>query len=81
MKRTLDLIAASLLALLFVFATGLQAQSFAPAITQLFAFACDSTGKFCPDGEYPNSLLQSADLNFYGTTPAGGTAWSMISPR
>ncbi len=70
MKRTLNLIAASFLALFFT--TGLQAQPSAPTITQLFAFACDSTGKICPDGEYPNSLLQSADGNFYGTTLVGG---------
>ena len=70
MKRTLNLIAASFLALFFT--TGLQARSSAPTITQLFAFACDSTGKNCPDGEYPNSLLQSADGNFYGTTLVGG---------
>lgn len=69
MKRTLNLISASFLALLFTI--GLRAQSVTP--TQLFAFACDSTGKACPDGAFPNSLLQSADLNFYGTTPAGDT--------
>src|SRR5215470_17228163 len=48
----------------------LQAQ---PAITQLFAFACDSNTKVCPAGEQPNSLIQSADSNFYGTTALGGT--------
>jgi uncharacterized repeat protein (TIGR03803 family) len=69
MKRPLKLITVSFLLLLFSF--GLQAQSLTP--TQLFAFACDSTGNSCPDGAFPNSLLQSADLNFYGTTPAGGT--------
>jgi uncharacterized repeat protein (TIGR03803 family) len=70
MKRTLNLIAASVMGLFFT--TGSQAQPSAPTITQLFAFACDSTGKVCPNGEYPNSLLQSADGNFYGTALAGG---------
>ena len=70
MKIALNLIAASFLALFF--AIGLQAQPSAPTVTQLFAFACDSTGKVCPDGEYPNSLLQSADGNFYGTALVGG---------
>jgi uncharacterized repeat protein (TIGR03803 family) len=72
MTRTLDrLIAAAFLALFFT--TGLQAQSPVPTITQLFAFACDSTGQACPDGKYPNALLQSADGNFYGTALVGGT--------
>ena len=70
-KRTLNLIAASFLALFLT--NGLLAQSSASALTQLFAFACDATGKVCPDGAYPNSLIQSADGNFYGTTPVGGT--------
>jgi len=71
MKHITNLIAASFLALFFT--TGLQAQPSAPTITQLFAFACDSTGKVCPNGEYPNSLIQSADGNFYGTALVGGT--------
>ncbi len=71
MKRTLNLIAALFLALFFT--TGLQAQMSTPTVTQLFAFACDSTGTVCPDGEYPNSLIQSADGNFYGTTLVSGT--------
>jgi uncharacterized repeat protein (TIGR03803 family) len=53
-------------------ATTAYAQPSGPTITQLFGFACDSTGKTCPDGEQPNSLIQSADGNFYGTTPLGG---------
>ncbi len=69
-KPTLNLIAASCLALFLT--TGLQARSSAPTITQVFAFGCDSTGKVCPNGEYPNSLIQSADGNFYGTTLVGG---------
>lgn len=52
--------------------------SFAPqvhaqTIQQLFGFACDSKTNICADGKIPNSLLQSADGNFYGTTFAGGT--------
>ncbi|HEY2444768.1 MAG TPA: choice-of-anchor tandem repeat GloVer-containing protein [Rhizomicrobium sp.] len=43
----------------------------APAIQQLYAFACDGTS--CPQGEYPNTLIQSADGNFYGTTASSGT--------
>jgi uncharacterized repeat protein (TIGR03803 family) len=54
------------------FAATVYAQPSKPAITQLFAFACDSTSKTCPDGEQPNSLIQSADGNFYGTTAGGG---------
>jgi uncharacterized repeat protein (TIGR03803 family) len=69
-NRTLNLIAASFLALFF--GTGVQAQPSAPAITQLFAFACSSSGEVCADGRLPNSLIQSADGNFYGTTLLGG---------
>jgi len=69
-KRSLNLIRPLVLGVLL--ATTLYAQPSKPAITQLFAFACDSTGKTCPDGKSPNALLQSADGNFYGTTPSGG---------
>ena len=44
-----------------------------PSIQQLFGFACDPSGKVCPSGEIPNSLIQSADGNFYGTTSFRGT--------
>jgi uncharacterized repeat protein (TIGR03803 family) len=57
-----------------------------PSIQQLFGFACDPNTKACPNGESPNSLIQSADGNFYGTTlnlgtgnKAGGTVFK-ISP-
>jgi uncharacterized repeat protein (TIGR03803 family) len=44
-----------------------------PSIKALFSFACDPNTKVCPDGEQPNTLFQSADGNFYGTTTTGGT--------
>lgn len=50
------------------FTTATSAQT----ISQLFAFGCDSNTKVCPDGQNPNSLIQSADGNFYGTTTVGG---------
>jgi uncharacterized repeat protein (TIGR03803 family) len=40
--------------------------------SQLFAFGCDSQTGVCANGKNPNSLIQSADRNFYGTTTAGG---------
>jgi len=43
-----------------------------PTIQQLFGFGCDPKTNVCADGKNPNSLLQSADANFYGTTFAGG---------
>jgi len=42
------------------------------ARSQLFAFGCDSQTGVCANGENPNSLIQSADGNFYGTTSTGG---------
>lgn len=48
------------------------AQAAEPVIQQLFAFGCDS-GNTCPNGYNPNTLLQSADGNFYGTTEFGGS--------
>ena len=54
------------------FALGVHAQN-SPAIQQLFGFACGSANNVCPNGASPNSLLQSADRNFYGTTASGGT--------
>jgi uncharacterized repeat protein (TIGR03803 family) len=54
-------------------ATTGYAQPSSPTITQLFGFACDSTGKICADGAQPNSLIQSADGNFYGTTDIHGS--------
>jgi uncharacterized repeat protein (TIGR03803 family) len=44
-----------------------------PSIQALFSFACDPNTKVCPDGKSPNSLIQSADGNFYGTTTTSGT--------
>jgi uncharacterized repeat protein (TIGR03803 family) len=54
-------------------ATTVYAQPPKPTITQLFGFVCDSTGQTCPDGENPNSLIQSSDGNFYGTAPFSGS--------
>jgi uncharacterized repeat protein (TIGR03803 family) len=70
-KRTRNLLAASFLALFFT--TALQAQQPAATIKQLFGFACNPDIQMCPDGEQPNTLIQSADGNFYGTTLFGGT--------
>jgi uncharacterized repeat protein (TIGR03803 family) len=42
----------------------------AGTLTTLYRF-CAQTG--CPDGSYPNGLVQGADGNFYGTTYYGGT--------
>jgi uncharacterized repeat protein (TIGR03803 family) len=69
-NRSLNLTLTLVLSVLLT--TTVCAQPSTSAITQLFAFACDSTGKTCPDGKSPNALLQSADGNFYGTTPSGG---------
>jgi uncharacterized repeat protein (TIGR03803 family) len=49
------------------------AQTPAPAITQLFGFPCDATLTACPEGSFPNGLIEGADGNFYGITVAGGT--------
>jgi uncharacterized repeat protein (TIGR03803 family) len=63
----------TLIFLLSLFRTlGMEAQASQSRINQLFAFACDSTGKICPDGRQPTSLIESADGNFYGTTAFGG---------
>jgi uncharacterized repeat protein (TIGR03803 family) len=70
MKLILNLLAASFLALFLT--VRLPAQNSEPTITQLFEFVCNSKTGVCPDGKAPNSLLQSADGNFYGTTTAGG---------
>ena len=78
MKRAIPLFAfraqamCSLVLLGLSYAPVVHAQS-APVIQQLFGFACDSSVKVCPNGEQPNTLLQSADGNFYGTTGLRGT--------
>ena len=38
------------------------------SVKQFYVFACDSTGKVCPNGTIPSALIQSADGNFYGAT-------------
>jgi uncharacterized repeat protein (TIGR03803 family) len=63
-----------------IFFLGLLLPTAAPAQTprQLFAFGCTVSGTkhdpitTCPMGSGASSLLQSADGNFYGTTPSGG---------
>jgi uncharacterized repeat protein (TIGR03803 family) len=44
-----------------------------PSVKPVHMFACDSTGKVCPNGSIPSALIQSADGNFYGATNFGGT--------
>jgi uncharacterized repeat protein (TIGR03803 family) len=44
----------------------------AQTIQQLYGFGCDSKSNVCSEGKIPNSLFQSADGNFYGTTFGGG---------
>lgn len=48
-------------------------QAPAPTITQLFGFPCDATLTACPDGSFPQGLIESADGNFYGIASEGGT--------
>jgi uncharacterized repeat protein (TIGR03803 family) len=38
-------------------------------VTTLYSFCTQAN---CPDGQFPNTLLQAADGNFYGTTLLGG---------
>ena len=71
MKRSLNVALTLFLAVLV--ATTTYAQASNPAITQLFGLTCDSTGTTCRNGDIPNSLIQSADGNFYGTTSFRGT--------
>lgn len=64
---------ASSLALLLILAMlGVPAQAAQSTLNSLFTFTCDSNEN-CPNGNLPNSLIQSADGNFYGTTEFGGT--------
>ena len=44
----------------------------AQTIQQLYGFGCDSKSNVCSEGKIPNSLFQSTDGNFYGTTFGGG---------
>lgn len=41
----------------------------AGALTTLYEF-CSQAG--CPDGQFPNGLIQASDGNFYGSTSGGG---------
>src|SRR5579864_4865163 len=67
MKRTLSALCFAMLTL------AAAAQTPAPAITQLFGFPCDSTLTQCPDGSFPQGLIEGADGNFYGIASEGGT--------
>ena len=55
------------------FAPWIKAQSSTSSIKQLFAFSCDSTTQVCSQGDEPNTLIQSANGDFYGTTEFGGS--------
>jgi uncharacterized repeat protein (TIGR03803 family) len=46
---------------------------YAQRIQPLFSFECNSSTKVCSNGKSPNTLIQSADGNFYGTTTRGGS--------
>jgi uncharacterized repeat protein (TIGR03803 family) len=59
-----------LLLIASLFSIPVQGSQF--TINSLFTFTCDAT-RNCPNGEVPNSLIQSADGNFYGTTAFGGS--------
>jgi len=69
MKR---MVSARSLAVLVLVAAA-PAQTPAPAITQLFGFPRDQTLANCPQGDFPQALIEGADGNFYGITTAGGT--------
>jgi uncharacterized repeat protein (TIGR03803 family) len=44
----------------------------AGAVTTLYTFCLEGDGIDCPDGGFPESLVQGSDGNFYGTTLEGG---------
>ena len=67
-----------LLALSFTPSAAAQSQ---PSIQPLFSFACSSNTNVCPNGKSPNTLIQSADGNFYGTTPTSGIRRSTLHDR
>ena len=71
--RVLVCLCNMVLLLILLISFSMQAGASQLTIKQTFAFACDSSGKICPNGEQPNTLIQSADGNFYGTTLLGGT--------
>lgn len=45
---------------------------YAQSIEPLFSFVCSSNPSVCPNGKSRNTLIQSADGNFHGTTSTGG---------
>src|SRR5260370_24790022 len=46
--------------------------AYGQSIEPIFSFACSSNPSVCPNGKSPNTLIQSADGNFYGTTSTSG---------
>jgi len=67
-SASLGLAVCSLVLLVATFAPRASAQN----IQALFSFACSSSTNLCPTGKSPDTLIQSADGNFYGTTSTGG---------
>jgi uncharacterized repeat protein (TIGR03803 family) len=47
---------------------------YAQSVQPLFSFECNSSTNVCSQGRSPNTLIQSADGNFYGTTTRGGSS-------
>src|SRR6202035_2367655 len=72
MRQTRVLLLAAVPAILLALASSSAAEE-KPAIQKSFAFACDRDTYSCANGYNPNSPLQPADGNFYGTTEFGGT--------
>ena len=43
----------------------MPAEAASPTVVPLFSFPCDTSGA-CPDGSFPNLLIEASDGNFYG---------------
>jgi len=59
----------SVLLILF-FVTAVFAQS--PTLSLVFAFPCNTSTFVCPDGYFPEELIEGSDGNFYGAAAGGG---------